>query len=126
MKDLIDERNAREKIKSSIIKRANVHYVTREELEKPQETERAKKAQEVYERLQAEARADEAVKELEKQKALKEREQIESVYNIAKNSPSGVYGAETLDQVTKKQIDAILSEKEHALEQMIEDTKKSD
>ena len=32
MRDLIDERNAREKIKSSIIKRANVHYMTPEEL----------------------------------------------------------------------------------------------
>lgn len=32
MRDLIDERNRREKLKNSIIKGYNVHYVTQEEL----------------------------------------------------------------------------------------------
>lgn len=124
MKDSIDKRNDKDKIKSSVIKRANVHYVTREELEKLQADEKEKEAQEIYERLQAEARADEAVKEMEKQKALKEREQIDRVFNMATNSPSGTYGTKSMEQVTKEQIDAILSEKNHALEQVIEDVRK--
>ena len=46
MRDLIDERNAREKIKSSIIKRANVHYMTPEELARIKEEEDKKKISE--------------------------------------------------------------------------------
>ena len=39
MRDLIDERNRREKLKNSIIKGYNVHYVTQEELARQKEEE---------------------------------------------------------------------------------------
>ena len=73
MRDLIDERNAREKIKSSIIKRANVHYMTPEELARIKEEEDKKKAQEIYERLQAEAKEDEEKKAEERRQAMEQR-----------------------------------------------------
>ena len=40
MRDLIDERNRREKLKNSIIKGYNVHYVTQEELARQKEEEK--------------------------------------------------------------------------------------
>lgn len=123
MRDLIDERNAREKIKSSIIKRANVHYMTKEELAKIQEEEDKKKAQEIYERLQAEAKEDEEKKAEERRLAMEQRERAERGYNEATKSPSGTYGTKAMDNVTKEQIDAILSEKQVALEHVIEEVK---
>lgn len=49
MRDLIDERNRREKLKNSIIKGYNVHYVTQEELARQKEEEERKRQQEAAE-----------------------------------------------------------------------------
>ncbi len=57
MRDLIDERNRREKLKNSIIKGYNVHYVTQEELARQKRGRRAKKAAEAAERLRLEEAA---------------------------------------------------------------------
>lgn len=123
MRDLIDERNAREKIKSSIIKRANVHYMTPEELARIKEEEDKKKAQEIYERLQAEAKEDEEKKAEERRQAMEQRQKEEQGYNETTNSPSGAYGTKAVVDVTREQINAILSEKQVTLEHVIEEVK---
>ena len=48
MRDLIDERNRREKLKNSIIKGYNVHYVTQEELARQKEEEDLQKSIELH------------------------------------------------------------------------------
>ena len=66
MRDLIDERNRREKLKNSIIKGYNVHYVTQEELARQKEEEERKRQQEAAERLRLEEAAKKVALELER------------------------------------------------------------
>lgn len=108
--DKIDERNMRDKIARSIIKGYRVHYMTQEELEAKQREEEAERlAREVYERLQAEAAADEAVKQREIQDAMR----LQESYNAKTNAYSGEYGKNVnVDEVTMNQIEKILAEKE--------------
>lgn len=98
MKDLIDERNERERISKSIIKFWNVNYMPRqpepemsaaEEVETPPETE-------------------EAVVE------------TEEMFNKTTGSYSGAYGRqEVKDEVTKGQIEKILHERSDSLRDLI-------
>lgn len=108
MRDLIDERNRREKLKNSIIKGYNVHYVTQEELARQKEEEEQKRQQEAAERLRLEEAAKKAALELERRREMEQRELLEQ----AKMPPSSRYGTnETDNPVTKEQINAILAEK---------------
>lgn len=119
MKDLIEERDRKEKIHNSIIKSWNVHYMTPEELEKLQQQN---EAAEVYERLAAEAAADEAKLQAEieaaKQKAMS--------YNKVTGAYSGEYGKQEVDSVTQGQIEKILGEKEAAIRSVIEEEARLD
>ena len=94
MRDLIDERNRREKLKNSIIKGYNVHYVTQEELARQKEEEERKRQQEAAERLRLE--------------------------EAAKKAALGTN--ETDNPVTKEQINAILAEKRQELDKVIHDS----
>ena len=111
MRDLIDERNRREKLKNSIIKGYNVHYVTQEEERKRQ--------QEAAERLRLEEAAKKVALELERRREMEQRELLEQ----AKMPPSSRYGTnETDNPVTKEQINAILAEKRQKLDKVIHDS----
>lgn len=117
MRDYIEERNFREKIKSSIIKRMNVHYMTKEEIAQKKQEEEAqeRKAREMYENMLQQAREEE---ERQKEKYKKEMDKPEA-------QDASTYGTnrEMLKEVTKEQIDAILAEKEETLTEIIEHTK---
>lgn len=80
--DRIDERNRKEKMAKSIIKRRNVVYTSPEEIK---DQEQAKKAQEILERLEREQQEDEDKKRMEIEKLLKEQEknqkEIERIMN---------------------------------------------
>ncbi len=119
MKDLIAERDRREKIHNSIIKSWNVHYMTPEELEKLQ---KQNEAEEIYERLAAEAAADEAKLQAEIEDAKKKA----MSYNKMTGSYSGEYGKQDVDSVTQGQIERILGEKEAAIRAMIEEEARLD
>lgn len=119
MRDLIDERNRREKLKNSIIKGYNVHYVTQEELARQKEEEERKRQQEAAERLRLEEAAKKVALELERRREMEQRELLEQ----AKMPPSSRYGTnETDNPVTKEQINAILAEKRQKLDKVIYDS----
>ncbi len=126
MRDLIDERNRREKIKRSIIKRVNVNYITREELERQRQAEEQRKAMEVVDQLKAEEAAQSAVLEMEMQKEREQRELLERARYEASLPPSSRYGTKESDEVTKEQVEAILAEKETNLHQVIEKNKQEE
>lgn len=123
MKDAIDKRNERERIAKSIVKRWNVIYVTKEELEKKrqeeermeQQEEERRKADEILKRLQQEAEEDEKRKAEELQAILTQME-------IESHISSDTYGTTPMDGVTQEKVEAILSDKERMLQQIIQNT----
>lgn len=149
MKDLIAERDKKEKMKHSIVKWWNVHYMTPEELaaEEAKETvpasssqtmgvsvplydgvqnvqpsakaDEAAAAQEILDRLNREAAEDEARKQREIEQA---RLAAEANFNETTGAYSGSYGTYGADGVHKEQIDAILAEKDDALRSLIQST----
>lgn len=113
MRDVIDDRNEKERISKSIVKYWNVNYVPAP----PKEDEAAK----ILERLEEEAAADEAAKRAEIESLLEEARRREASYNKTTGSYSGSYGAEEVgDEVTRGQIDKILHEKADAMRSLIE------
>lgn len=117
MRDIIDERDEKERISKSIIKFWNVNYIAKPTVEEEAESE----AQKVLKRLEAEAAADEAAKQAEIAKAMEEARLREEEYNATTGSYSGAYGkTEVKDDVTKGQIDKILQEKDATLRNLIE------
>ncbi|MBR1390804.1 MAG: hypothetical protein IJ567_05055 [Lachnospiraceae bacterium] len=121
MQDSIDKRNQQERVAHSIIKHWNVHYLTSAELEEKKHQEELQKAQEVMDRLNAEAAADEAAKQKEIEAAMQAA--ADSDYNAATKSYSGAYGKKAVtDEVTKEQINQILGEKTKAFTEHLEQT----
>lgn len=149
MKDLIAERDKKEKMQHSIIKWWNVHYMTPEELTAEQEKEEnadvprmanasdpaqevaggvaepsetvddSYSAQEILDRLSREAEEDEARKQHEIEQV---RLAAEANFNEATGSYSGSYGVGGVKEKHREQIDAILGEKDEALRDLIERT----
>ena len=133
MKDLIAERDKKEKMEHSIVKWWNVHYMTPEELAEEQKKEAAPEmqmdrpkaednlsaAQEIIDRLNREAAEDEARKRLEIEQA---RLDAEANFNESTGAYSGSYGAGHVDKEHREQIDSILAEKDMALRDLIEQT----
>ena len=102
MKDIIDERDEKERIRKSIIKCWNVNYIST-----PYGDAGAEETKAPEQKVQAEAPE-------------KPRE-LEELYNATTGSYSGAYGADGIrDEVTKGQIDRILQEKDEALRNLIE------
>lgn len=138
MPDLIEIRDRKNSVKSSVIKRWNVHFMTKEEIEAQQnlqnmteatasaeedlakaeaEAEELRLAQEIFERLEREAAADKE-KELEEQRmayAMANGELDSSMYNETTGSYSGAYGKGPVDDETKAQLAAIMSNNGHDL-----------
>lgn len=126
MKDLIEERNRRERMQKSIIKWWNVNWVPvqdeKDEFAKLSEKEK-KAAQEIISRLDAEAAADEAIKAKEVEEALRQQEK-DANYNAATGSYSGTYGQQEVeDEEAKSRIENILKEKENSFMQSMEEMK---
>ena len=118
MSDVIDERNQKEKIKRSIIKRWNIHYLSKAELEEQQRQEEIAKANEILERLNAEAAEDEAKKQAEIEAIRKAQEEA---FNQATKSHSGFYGVEAIEnEETKEKISQILGEKEKDFDETLQ------
>ncbi len=89
MRDLIDERNFREKCSRSIVKGYNVHYMTQEEIDAQNKAKQEKEAaapKETRRRYKSEEKALDAALEL--------------------------YGMDPNDPVTREQIEQILGERE--------------
>lgn len=126
MKDAIDKRNEIQRIAKSIVKRSSVNYITKEEAEKlrleAEEEERLnlkleeehRKAQEVLNRLEAEAREDEEQKEREIRELMTQQEE-EPVTNHAS------YGEMPMDDVTQDRVEAILSAKTRKIEELFQE-----
>ena len=91
MKDVIDKRNEREQMGRSIIKSWNVNYVP----VPPQP-------------VKPEAKSAES------------KQPTEEHYNETTGSYSGLYGQSEVDEVDRKQIEAILHEKTEALRDIID------
>lgn len=127
MRDLIEERNRREKMQNSIIKYWNVNlipYSKEEDAFAKLSAEEKQAAKDIIARLDAEAAADEALKAKEVEQAKAEREKSESTYNKATNSYSGAYGTKPVeDEEEKDRIAQILREKEDAFQKNLENTK---
>lgn len=141
MKDLIAERDKKEKMEHSIVKWWNVHYMTPEELTEEQKKEASSQvlpgvqpevhmevsstenslnaAQEIIDRLNREAAEDEARKQLEIEQA---KLAAEANFNETTGAYSGSYGSGRVDKKHREQIDAILAEKDDALRDLIERT----
>lgn len=115
MKDSIDDRNEKEKIRKSIIKYWNVNY-------KPAALSAEKDSQvdEILDRLKEEADADEAKLRQEIADAMREAEHLGQNYNASTKSYSGTYGGDAVSDVTKGQIDKILREKSDAIRNLVE------
>lgn len=113
MRDIIDERDEKERISKSIIKYWNVNYVP-----VPQQEDETQK---ILQQLEEEAVREEAAKRAEIDAALEAAKRREDLYNVTTGSYSGSYGSvEVQDEVTKGQIDKILQEKTEALRSIIE------
>lgn len=145
MKDLIQERNEREKMEHSIVKWWNVHYMTPEELRAAQQAEKQKQVsvstqpgqemnesqqlqtaeeelhsvEEILEQLEHEAKKDEIRRREEIEQA---KIEAESNYNQTTGAYSGVYGQTDVNEKDDGQIQAILSEKDDALRDLIKKT----
>lgn len=145
MKDLIQERNEREKMEHSIVKWWNVHYMTPEELRAAQQAEKQEQVsvstqpgqemnesqqlqtaeeelhsvEEILDQLEHEAKKDEIRRREEIEQA---KIEAESNYNQTTGAYSGVYGQTDVDEKDDGQIQAILSEKDDALRDLIKKT----
>lgn len=123
MKDAIDKRDEREKIAKSIVKRWNVVYTSKEELEQKRlEEERQEKikeerqkADEILKRLEAEAREDERRKNEEIEAILRQKQ-------VEDHKSNDTYGTAPMDGVTQEKVEAILNDKERMLQKLIQNT----
>ena len=99
-RDLIAEKNKRERMKSSIIKCWNVNYINPAEQHQEEE---------------------EKLKETQVQEVLHGKNKD---YNVTTGSFSGTYGQGQVDDVTQDQVAMILNEKNAALQGIIDSRKK--
>lgn len=132
-RDLIAERDAKQKMARSVVKFWNVNYIMpgfeptpevsdiasapEEENLTPEEAEKIKQAQEIFERLEAERKHDEDMKANEIAQLLAAQDQ--SNYNATTGSYSGAYGQGDISEEKLGQVNSILSEKKDAVSELI-------
>ena len=119
MKDAIDKRNEQERVARCIVKRSNVIYTSKEELERRAQEEKHKQLQEEREE------AEEVIRKLKDeqnnktamvvQRLVAEREMLERQLETGMD-PSGRY---RMSGVTQERVEAILSEKSKQLQDLI-------
>ncbi|SFP96982.1 hypothetical protein SAMN02910358_00328 [Lachnospiraceae bacterium XBB1006] len=125
--DKIDVRNFNDELKHAIVKRSRVRYMpTPQEDEEQSATESGEDAEalaqanEIFERLQREAEADEKAKEAEWIAKLSQEQEVnDSDYNATTGSYSGAYGKGNVSEETKDLAANILGEKADSLAALI-------
>lgn len=119
MKDAIDKRNEREKIARSIVKRRNIIYTSREELERRQreeEKKHKKQRREEAEHLVKQLREDANKKQaMEIERLLAEQEMLERQLETGMDAT----GKNPMDGIMQERVEAILSEKSKELQSII-------
>ncbi len=119
MKDAIDKRNERERIARSIVKRYNVIYTSREELERRAQEEKHQQMQEEREAAEEVVKMlkDEENKKMAMQieRLLAEREMLERQLETGMDAT----GRHPMSGVTQERVEAILSEKSKQLQELI-------
>ena len=109
MKDAIDKRNEREKIARSIVKRRNIVYISKEELERRQQEESRQQDRETAEELARRLRDDEDKKKaMEIERLLAEQKMLEKQLATGMDAT----GKHPMDDITQERVEAILSEKD--------------
>ncbi|MEY8391476.1 hypothetical protein D3Z36_07175 [Lachnospiraceae bacterium] len=119
MKDAIDKRNERDRIARTIVKRRNIIYTSKEELERRKQEEHEQKmqnerraAEEVVKRLKDDANNKMA---MEIQRLLADREMLERQLQTGMDAT----GKKPMSEVTQERVEAILSEKNKKLQDLI-------
>ena len=119
MKDAIDKRNDRERIARNIVKRSNIIYTSREELERRANEEKHQKMQaerEVAEEVVRKLKEEENQKmAMQIQRLLADREMLERQLETGMDAS----GKHRMSGVTQERVEAILSEKSRQLEEII-------
>ncbi len=119
MKDAIDKRNERESIARSIVKRSNVIYTSKEELERRAQEEKHKQMQEEREAAEevVQKLKDEQNKKMamEIQRLIADREMLERQLETGMDAS----GKHRMSGVTQERVEAILSEKSKQLQDII-------
>ncbi len=116
MKDAIDKRNEREKIARSIVKRRNIVYISKEELERRQQEESRQQDRETAEELARRLRDDEDKKKaMEIERLLAEQKMLEKQLATGMDAT----GKHPMDDITQERVEAILSEKSKQLQDII-------
>ena len=119
-RDLIAERDEKNRLDSSVVKWWRVNYIdqaTMKQLEEEDETMRL--ALEISARLEAEAAADEAIKQAEIDRILAETEAAEA-FNATTGTFSGRYGKNvTLDEEGMNQVESILNQKQSEIQRIV-------
>lgn len=121
-RDLIAERDEKNRLDSSVVKWWRVNYIdqaTMKQLEEEDETMRL--ALEISARLEAEAAADEAIKQAEIDRILTETEAAEAeAFNATTGTFSGRYGKNvTLDEEGMNQVESILNQKQSDIQKIV-------
>ena len=119
MKDAIDKRNEQDRMARTIVKRRNIIYTSKEELERREREEREQKmrnerraAEEVVKKLKDDANNKMA---MEIQRLIADREMLERQLQTGMDAT----GKKPMNEVTQERVEAILSEKNKMLQDLI-------
>ncbi len=119
MKDAIDKRNEQDRMARTIVKRRNIIYTSKEELERREQEEREQKmqkerraAEEVVKKLKDDANNKMA---MEIQRLIADREMLERQLQTGMDAT----GKKPMNEVTQERVEAILSEKNKMLQDLI-------
>lgn len=119
MKDAIDKRNEKDRIARSIVKRRNIVYISKEELERKQREEEQQRKKE------AKKAAEDLVKQLKEEQNKKQAMDIERLLAeqamLERQLATGMdaTGKNPMSGVTQERVEAILSEKSKQLREII-------
>lgn len=117
MKDAIDKRNEREKIAKSIVKRRNIVYTSKEELERREQEEKRQENREAAEEMVKRLKEEEHNKQaMQIQRLLAEQQMLERQLKTGMDAT----GKHPMDGVTQERVEAILSEKSRQLQAIID------
>lgn len=116
MKDAIDKRNERERIAKSIVKRRNIIYTSKEELERREQEEKRQESREAAEEMVRRLKEEEHNKQaMQIQRLLAEQQMLERQLETGMDAT----GKHPMDDVTQERVEAILSEKSRQLQEII-------
>ena len=121
-RDLIAERDEKNRLDSSVVKWWRVNYIDQAKMKQlEEEGETLRLALEISARLEAEAAADEAIKQAEIDRILAETEAADAeAFNATTGTFSGRYGKNvTLDEEGMNQVESILNQKQSDIQKIV-------